>query len=352
MVGSGTWIPGLDAANGILALMAFSVAAAVVVAAVVVRLVLRGIGYERVAGLLWFSALALLGGLAGFVLLDRFVSRDQVAERRALETRIAELTAHTLAQGSPLGCLDAVANTLVENACEKPLFANAETVAAAVAYIDGKLSLLAQSAALAERDAGYRPSHERLRRGLEADRYGLVAHVLTTRGCATADCAELRLLRDPSRVAANMKARVFEAALGIHALAWPAGAAAVASVSPGAASAITTGVGHGPSPAAAAHASGGPKFDFPSASSIPAVSIMSAEPTTAAPVPAEPKSSAPIPPKRPPPAAAATTTAPRRQAAAPPTPPAAAGAPQAPTQITPPEPEPEPAAPVYDRHTR
>src|SRR5262249_53370717 len=152
----------------------------------------------------------------------------------------------------------------------KPLFANAETVAAAVAYIDAKLSLLGPSAALAERDALYRPSHERLRRGLEADRYGLVAHVLTTRGCASADCPGMRLLRDPSRVAANMKARVFETTLGTHALAWTNGNAAVAAASPAGpapAPAITTGIGQGaPAAAAAAHASGGgTKFDFPSA---------------------------------------------------------------------------------------
>ena len=110
---------------------------------------------------------------------------------------------------------------LVENACEKPLFASPEAVAAAVAYVDARFSLLAASAALAERDPGYRPAFERLRRGLEADRYGLVAHVLMTRGCNGADCAELRLLRDPARVVANMKARAFEAALGVHALAWP-----------------------------------------------------------------------------------------------------------------------------------
>ena len=93
-----------------------------------------------------------------------------------------------------------------------------EAVAAAVAYVDARFSLLAASAALAEHDPSYQPPLERLRRGLEADRYGLVAHVLTTRGCNGADCPELRLLRDPTRVVANMKAHAFEAFLGAHAL--------------------------------------------------------------------------------------------------------------------------------------
>ena len=109
---------------------------------------------------------------------------------------------------------------MVENACERPLFASPEAVAAAVEYVDARFSLLASSAALAERDPSYQPVFERLRRGLEADRYGLVAHVLMTRGCNGADCAELRLLRDPARVVANMKARAFETSLGAHALAW------------------------------------------------------------------------------------------------------------------------------------
>ena len=116
----------------------------------------------------------------------------------------------------------------------EPLFASPEAVAAAVAYVDARFSLLAASAALAERDPSYQPVFERLRRALEADRYGLVAHVLMTRGCNGADCAELRLLRDPARVVANMKARAFEASLGAHALAWqPNGSSpAVASAPP------------------------------------------------------------------------------------------------------------------------
>ena len=171
-------------------------------------------------------------------------------------------------------CLDAVASVVVENACEKPLFAKPEAVAAAVAYVDARFSLLAPSVAIAERDPSYRPVVERLRRALEADRFGLVAHVLTTRGCNGADCAELRLLHDPARVVANMKAHAFEAAsrrayAGV-ATEWNGrgrrgiGAAGVATAPP----LTTTGTG-------------GPfrrelrerriaQFDFPSANSIPA----------------------------------------------------------------------------------
>src|SRR4029077_12750228 len=99
----------------------------------------------------------------------RCAGPNGLAERRALETRAAELTARSLAPGSALGCLDAVASVVVENACERPLFASPEAVAAAVGYIDARFSLLVASAALAERDSRYQPAFERLRRALEAD---------------------------------------------------------------------------------------------------------------------------------------------------------------------------------------
>jgi hypothetical protein len=296
--------------------MVFSAIAAVVVVAVLGRVALRRSGETGTAGAMWVGGLVLVGAMFAYVLYDRFAARDLAAERRAIEARVTELAARSLAPGSALGCLDAVANALVENSCEKPLFASPEAVAAAVTYVDARFSLLAVSAKLAERDPSYRPAFERLRQGLENDRYGLVAHVLTTRGCNGAECAELRLLRDPARVVANMKTRTFEAALGIHALAWsPSGGAATAGSAPayaapplatneaGVGTAVTSG---GPSAANSA------KFDFPSANSIPAVSIMNAEPGTA-PAASEPRSAV-LPPKRP---AAAARHQSARQAAAP-----------------------------------
>jgi hypothetical protein len=363
MSSSGHLISGLDVAAGTFVLMVFSAGAALAVLVVLANVLFRRAGQSGMAGPLWVCALAMVGGMLGYALLDRSAVRDQAAERRVIEARAAELTARSLAPGSALACLDAVASVVVENACEKPLFANPEAVAAAVAYIDARFSLLAPSIALAERDPSYQPSLERLRRGLEADRFGLVAHVLTTRGCNGADCAELRLLHDPTRVVANMKAHAFDASLGVHALAWQpggAGMAAVASVPPSSIGApsqplMTTGIGGAvtASPGGAPMASSGPpgssKFDFPSAASIPAVSIMSAEPG-AAPAP-EPRPATVLPPKRP---AAAST--PRRQnareAAAPPAPPpqrAAQPAPQPPTQIAPEAPPPPLAVP--DQHS-
>jgi hypothetical protein len=330
----------IDIATGPFALMVFSAAAAVVVVAVLVRLALQRAGFHGLAGVLWFGALALVGGLAAYPAFEYFTMPDQAVERRAIEARGAELTERALVPGSPLGCLDAVANALVENACEKPLFASAETVAAAVAYVDARISLLTAGAKLAERDATYRPSYERLRRGLEADRYGIVAHVLSTRGCDVVNCPEIRLLRDSTHVVANIKAHAFEAALGVHALAWPnsTGNAAVASAPSASPPTATTGIG-APMASNAAPSTSGTRYDFPSATSIPPISIMNAEPGGSA-----SETSKPAPPKHP---AATPRRSSQREAAAPAAPhapPQPVGAlpppPPLPTQITPSEPAP------------
>ena len=328
MLGSSHPISGLDVATGTFVLMIFSAVMAVVVLAGLIRLMVRRAGQNGTTSGWVACGLVLAGGMISYALVYRVSVQEHTADRRSLEARLAELTARSLAPGSALGCLDAVASVLVENACERLLFASPEAVAAAVEYVDARFSLLASSAALAGPDPGYQPMFERLRRGLEADRYGLVAHVLMTRGCNAADCVEIRLLRDPARVVANMQVRAFETSLGAHALAWQSNGSspAVAPLAPQPPSAIGAMAPFAPQPpsaigALAPAASGGPgpispsgsanaasaKFDFPSANSIPAVSIMTPEPGRPPPA-AEPKPSTPAP-KR------AASPAPRRQGA-------------------------------------
>jgi hypothetical protein len=346
MLGSNHPISGLDVATGTFVLMIFSAVVALVVVAVLMRLMLRRAGQNGTAYVWLACGLVLAGGMVSYALVYRVSFQEQAADRRSLEARLAELTARSLAPGSALGCLDAVASALVENACERPLFASPEAVAAAVEYVDARFSLLASSAALAGRDPNYQPMFERLRRGLEADRYGLVAHVLMTRGCNGADCAELRLLRDPARVVANMQVRAFETSLGAHALAWQSNGSspAVASAPPlsppqsatGASASAAPG-GPGPIAPSGAATAGSAKFDFPSASSIPAVSIMTPEPGSPPPA-AEPRPSTPAP-KR---AAAPARRQGAREAAAPAPAPPPPSAP-APTPQVAPEAAPEPA---------
>src|ERR1700759_3848976 len=140
MLGSGHLISGLDVATGTLALMVFSAGAAVIGLAVLVRVTLRRAGSAGLSGTLWVGVLAILGAVFTYAVLDRLSARDLVAARRGIEAQAIELSTRALAPGSALGCLDAVANALIENGCEQRLFASPEATAAAIAYVDARFS--------------------------------------------------------------------------------------------------------------------------------------------------------------------------------------------------------------------
>src|SRR5262249_39007471 len=76
-------------------------------------------------------AIVVMLALAGWWALDELHRRDLAAEQLALDARAFQLTAHTLTPGSPLACLDPVVGDLIEEACEKALFATPEATAAA-----------------------------------------------------------------------------------------------------------------------------------------------------------------------------------------------------------------------------
>jgi hypothetical protein len=269
MLGSSHALPGADVLTGAFALSVFIAGAVMVLLVVSGAFAFRYAGHAGLKGNLSRVALVLIGALLALTLLDRSSLRDLAAERRALEARANELIARAIAPGSALACLDAAAGNAVEAACARAMFAAPEAVAAALAYVDARLSLLAAAAEYAVRDRDYEPAVRRLRRGLEADRFGLVAQVLAARGCNAADCADLKLLRETGRVLANMRERTFDAHVGVHAAAWQAGGLTALSASPAP-----------PVPAATMGLAAGRRYDFPSASSIPPVSIMDAEPTT------------------------------------------------------------------------
>jgi len=296
----------------------FAAGAAMAVLTVLAVFTIRRAGPSGLTGALWGGGLVLAGAVLAFLLFDRAPPRDWSADRRAIEARASELTARAITPGSALACLDDISNVTVENSCEKALFATPEAVASAVAYIDARLSLLASSSILVDQDPSYRPAFVRLRRAIEQDRFGFVAHVLGARGCNGPDCSDLALLRDTGRVLANLKAHTFESFVGAHSTGWPqgsGGAGPLAAAAPTAPQSMTMGVGPTMSASGSHPASTTPpgRFDFPSASSIPPVSIMSAEPET--PPQAEAKTAQP------------TRQAPRKQTAREPQP--------APTQITP-----------------
>lgn len=267
---------------------------AVVMLAVLAVLAFLQSGLRQTVGAVARYAIVTTVLILAAIVVERFVERDHVAARRALDVRIGELTLRAIAPGSPLACLDATAGEAVETSCEKALFASPETIATAVSYVSARLSLLADFAEFEKTNktatGGYGNNLVfNLRRAIEADRFGFVAHLLSYRdNCTPAVCDAFSLMRDTSRVAGNMRERTFDLLVERHAAIWPGRgetsenptlSAAPASSSP------TTSASASNPPATPAPAV--TNYDFPSASSIPPVSIMNAEPSGPAPTASE-----------------------------------------------------------------
>jgi hypothetical protein len=286
--------------------------AALFVLLLVLALRRAGAGATR---LLLPIAAVVMAGLAVVSVLDRMVQNERAAERRALEQRDIALTAQAVAPGSMLGCLDSAAGEKVESACEKAVFADPQSAAGAVAYVTARLALLADALDFARRaDPGFADTLAGLRRSIELDRFGIAAHVLSSRdGCTAERCPAFALLRDTSALQANLRVRAYNEYVARHVAAWnneapaekpPPVASAPAPTSPA--------VANAPALPATVGAPVSSRYDFPSAASIPPVSIMNAEPplppaaaaaNAAAPEPAqaaEPTAKVPVPPRRPP----------------------------------------------------
>lgn len=218
-------------------------------------------------------------------------------ERRALQVRASELAGRALAPGSALACLGSQAGEAVETACEKSVFSSPESAAAALAFTEARMALLAEAEAIAGNDPAFATLIAGIRRAVELDRFGLAAQVLATRdSCTAEDCPAFALVDDSTALRANLKARAYDTYVARYAAAWdkreagPAVAAAKPAEEPN-------------QPPAAPFSS---RYDFPSAASIPPVSIMTAEPprppaSEAAPAQAADAPTAPqrLPPPRP-----------------------------------------------------
>jgi hypothetical protein len=120
--------------------------------------------------------------------------------------------------------------------------------------------------------------------------------LLATRdGCSADECPAFSLLRDASRVGANLKEHAFEQNVARHAAAW--------GIRPGTPVVMTGPNASSPQGTPGLAPSSSSTLNFPSAASIPAVSIMSAEPTASVQHgagAAEPIANPPTPPRRPP----------------------------------------------------
>src|SRR5438105_6939097 len=77
-----------------------------------------------------------------------------------------------------LSCIDDLAGETVLTACEKTLFASAESTAAAIAYAGAMVTRLVAAGDVATANRNLTSETEALRRAVERDRYGLMAYVL------------------------------------------------------------------------------------------------------------------------------------------------------------------------------
>jgi hypothetical protein len=304
----GEWTTAVDL-TGSLSLPGWIVAvvAALVVAACIFESI-RGDPYRR-SGPLVGAAVVSVVVLTGWWAVDHLARRDLAAERRALDVQAFELATRALMPGSALACLNAIAGETVEDACEKALFASPEATAAAVSYAAAQLSLLASARDQAGR-GGVSSGIAALRRSVESDRFGIVAHILAVRdGCTPDQCGAFFLLQDASRIRVNLAEQTFEAQVKRHMANWPAadGQPVAANSASGA-----------PAPSPVAGTRTPNNLYFPSSASIPPVNIMTAEPpaqrqhdtTGAAETPTPPRKPAQAAPPAPRPAPGPSASAP------------------------------------------
>lgn len=241
----------------------------IVVCALVVRRSPTGrrLAVER-AALVGLSA-ALTGSLA-WACLEGVSMRG---ERDALDGRAQQLAAQPFAAGTPLACLDPLAGDIVVGACEKAVFASPESVAATTSYVAAQFALLADMTDYRNHGGtGIDPALLPLRRALEADPFGFLAHVLVVReGCTSDNCSALTMLHDPSRVRTNLIAQTFEHFVDHYREFWgKTPDVPVAGVTEG--SMVSSAEAGVPSKHKVVN------IDFPSAASIPPISIMNPEP--------------------------------------------------------------------------
>jgi hypothetical protein len=200
-----------------------------------------------------------------------------------------------------LFCVDDIAGDAVAAACEKAVFASADSTAPAVNHMAQMITRLTSYGDAAMAQKTMTPELQGLRKAIERDRYGLAAQVLQARDrCAPTQCPMFRSLTDNHQLITNMDEHAYDVLVSRYAAAWnvpqPA-TGAVAMLPP-------------PPP------TGRPtNADFPSAASTPPVSIMSPEPGTTPGRAAPPAAGAPKAAATPPAAAEAKPPAAKKQAA-------------------------------------
>ena len=113
MSGLEHWLPSHDSLTGTFVLLLWATGVVTALVIVIGVMAFREFGVRDTLDVLLRGAAVLIVAVLAWAWLDYSVMRDQVAERRALDARAAELTARAIAPGSALACLDAVGNEAV-----------------------------------------------------------------------------------------------------------------------------------------------------------------------------------------------------------------------------------------------
>jgi hypothetical protein len=306
----GGWSSGifsLDSSTGSLMLPLWVAGALAALFVVVCAIAVTRVVRDGMTGGIGRVALVLIGAAAAVAWLSLQGKQDTVAERHALEARAGVLATQAMMPGSPLACLDAMAGDAVEVSCEQTLFASPAAMASAVSYVAAQLGLFADVSKFVKRGhPELEPLLASLRRAVENDRYGLVAHVLTTRdGCTSNQCPALALMRDAQRVSGNLAQSTYDLYVTRYSATWPAppagpvaNAAPAANGSmpgvPGTAQPLPPGASAFAAPGSQRTSATGAELFFPTSETIPPVNIMTAEPA------AQPETTGSAPPRTPP----------------------------------------------------
>lgn len=238
-------------------------------------------GRRGLRTMLWGVAFAgFLGSVFWIVTHVSFIE-----ERRSIEGRLSELRGQALRAGSTLACLEHTGES-VESACAQTLFATPGSLSAAHLYMGARLDLLMAVARYSgPRTAELDIAIAALQRSLQQDPFGLTSRTLVLReGCTAQRCDALAAFQNTERLRNNIRQDTFATYMARYAGVWRTPAATTASAPP--APALTP-------PASETKAPVPEKYTFPSASSIPPVSIMDDEPAerpAAAPAPGKDRS--------------------------------------------------------------
>lgn len=182
-------------------------------------LLFRPRGDSGIAVLAQLAVVAIIGGTAYFG-LKQFEDNTRLAERRVIEERAAALLVQTNQPDSVFGCLNATGSDLDE-ACERVIFAKPQQIASAVSITANRIALLYDATVYSTRDPAFLERFDHLRKSLEADPYGLVAHVLATEHkCIPDSCTRYRILKDVEKVKANLAAGKFDGLLAKYKESW------------------------------------------------------------------------------------------------------------------------------------